>query len=74
MTEESLVADVGLEIIYGCDRFDKFDLKEIIKQEGFNIDSLKEKTEKWVRSHWPIGTDINMPASFIKQQLTYWYD
>lgn len=78
MTEDNLVADIGLEIIYGCDRFDKYDIKEIIKQEGFDVETLKKKTEEWVWDHWPkdaiVDVEYIIDAEFIKTQLHYWYD
>ena len=43
--QKELAIDVALEIVLGCDRFDRTDLREIIDQEEFDVEEMKQQTK-----------------------------
>jgi hypothetical protein len=47
--QKELAIDVALEIVLGCDRFDRTDLREIIDQEGFDVEEMKQQTKDYIK-------------------------
>lgn len=72
MTHDQLVADVGFEIIYGGDRFDAFDIRNIVDDNNFDVDKLKKDTKEWVRQHWPKEIS-DMNTEFVNMEINHWY-
>lgn len=70
--KDTLIADVAFEIIWGGDRFDKFDVRQIIKENNFDKDEIKEEVKKWVLSHWPSGS-CNASMTFVNKQLNLYF-
>ena len=40
--QKSLVMDVAWEIVLGCDRLGRTDLRAIVDQEGFDVEEMKK--------------------------------
>lgn len=50
--QKELAIDVALEIVLGCDRFDRTDLREIIDQEGFDVEEMKQQTKDYIKENF----------------------
>ena len=64
---QTLARDIADEIVLGCDRFDRNDLREIIEIEDIDIQSLRQQTfchlmDQYDRSMW------------CEKQLDYWFE
>ena len=46
--QKELAIDVALEIVLCCDRFDRTDLREIIDQEGFDVEEMKQCLRRYI--------------------------
>ena len=46
--QKELAIDIALEIVLGCDRFDRTDLREIIDQEGFDVEEMKQSLRRYI--------------------------
>ena len=70
--QKELAIDVALEIVYGCDRLDRTDLREIIDQEGFNAkEMMKETMLELKRLN---AKSYRCSSKFMNEQLAYWYE
>lgn len=69
-----LAFDVALEIVLGCDRFDRQDLRIFLEQEGadsaMDLENMKKQTEKYVKKEFPDDS----PDDWLKEELEYWYE
>lgn len=52
---KSLAEDMALEIIYGCDRFDKYDIKAICTTNNIALEDMRKLTEETVKKSYPKG-------------------
>ena len=66
-----LACDIALEIIYGCDLFDKYDIKAVCKKEGISLEDLRKLTEEEVKTNYSEGSDWT--EDFLQRQLDYWF-
>lgn len=64
---QTLAQDIVNEIIYGCDRFDRNDLREIIEIEDIDIQSLRHQTFCYL-------TDQYTRDLWNEKQLDYWFE
>lgn len=74
--QKELAIDVALEIVLGCDRFDRTDLREIIDQEGFDVEEMKQQTKDYIKENFQRKDESGYVAStdFVEKQLAYWYE
>lgn len=74
--QRELAIDVALEIVLGCDRFDRTDLREIIDQEGFDVEGMKQQTKDYIKENFQSKDESGYVAStdFVEKQLAYWYE
>lgn len=70
--QKELAIDVAWEIIYGCDRLDRTDLREIIDQEGFDAKEMMKETMLEVKRI--NAKNCRCSSKFINEQLAYWYE
>ena len=68
---KSLAEDIALEIIYGCDRFDKYDVKAICTTNGIALEGMRKLTEEMVKKSYPKGEAWS--EDFLQRQLDYWF-
>lgn len=66
-----LVNDVAMEIIMGCDRFDRSDLRGMIKVLGVDSSEVKKLVNENIRSNYPA---TSWTEEFLAEQLTHWFD
>lgn len=75
---ENLVQDLAMEIVYGCDRFDKYDIKPQIDylKESNQIDTFKEKVMAVIIELDPpcqgLEDDADEHLSFYQKTLDWW--
>ena len=71
---KELAIDVALEIVWGCDRFDRTDLREIIVQEGFDVEEMKQQTKDYIKENFQSKYERGYVAStdFVEEQSAYW--
>lgn len=67
----SLAEDIVLEIIYGCDRFDKYDVKAICVANDLKLEDLRKLTEEKVRKNYKEGDTWSEGS--LQRQLNYWF-
>lgn len=67
--QKELAIDVALEIVLGCDHFDRTDLRAIVDQEGFDVEEMKEQTRNYIENNYHGSSD-----DFVEEQLSYWYE
>lgn len=67
-----LAADIALEIIYGCDRFDKYDVKVICASNNIDLEDMRKLTEEIVKNNYATG-DETWNEDFLQKQLNYWF-
>ena len=74
--QKELAIDVALEIVLGCDRFDRQDLREFIDQDGFDIEELKQQTREYIKENFQAKDESGQIATndFVEEQLAYWYE
>ena len=74
--QKELAIDVALEIVLGCDRFDRTDLREIIDQEGFDVEEMKQQTKDYIKENFQTKDESGRvaPTDFVEEQLAYWYE
>lgn len=75
ITVEQLSDDICLEIIYGCDRFDKEDVNEMIALASIDRSELRQLTEtKLTAAIDRLGDAYSGNANdeFHQRQLNYW--
>lgn len=74
--QKELAVDVALEIVLGCDRFDRQDLREFIDQDGFDIEELKQQTREYIKKNFQDSDKYGQiaPNDFVEEQLSYWYE
>lgn len=74
--QKELAVDVALEIVLGCDRFDRQDLREFIDQDGFDIEELKQQTREYIKKNFQEKDESGQiaPNDFVEEQLAYWYE
>ena len=74
--QKELAIDVALEIVLGCDRFDRQDLREFIDQDGFDIEELKQQTREYIKENFQSKDESGQiaPNDFVEKQLAYWYE
>ena len=68
---KTIIEYIGMEIILGCDVFDKSDLLS----QDIDLESLRSDVESYIRRTWTSKeTDPNGAWSeeFLKSQLDYW--
>ncbi|MGL5012763.1 MAG: hypothetical protein ACRC6V_00520 [Bacteroidales bacterium] len=46
MNKSNLASDLALEIICGCDRFDRDDIRKIVNFSNNSLKELRKETEK----------------------------
>ena len=63
--------DMVLEIIYGCDRFDKYDVKAICVANDLKLEDLRKLTEEKVRKNYKEGDTWSEGS--LQRQLNYWF-
>ena len=68
---KKLVDDIALEIIYGCDRFDKYDIKAICTTNNIALEDIRKLTEEAVKKSYPKGEAWD--EDFLQRQLDYWF-
>lgn len=68
---KSLAEDIALEIIYGCDRFDKYDVKAICTTNNIALEDICKLTEEVVKKNYP--KDKAWSEDFLQRQLDYWF-
>ena len=75
-SKKELAIDVALEIVLGCDRFDRTDLREIIDQEGFDVEEMKQQTKDYIKENFQSKDESGhvAPTDFVEEQLAYWYE
>lgn len=74
--QKELAIDVALEIVLGCDRFDRTDLRELVDQEGFDVEEMKQQTKDYIKKNF-LSKDESIhvaPTDFVEKQLAYWYE
>lgn len=67
--QKSLAMDVAWEIVLGCDRLDRTDLRAIVDQEGFDVEEMKKQTRYYIENNYHGSSD-----DFVEEQLAYWYE
>lgn len=73
--QKELAIDVALEIVLGCDRFDRTDLREIIDQERFDVEEMKQQTEDYIKENFLKDKSGHIAQmDFVEEQLAYWYE
>lgn len=74
--QKSLAMDVAWEIVLGCDRLDRTDLRAIVDQEGFDIEEMKQQTKDYIKKNFQSKDESGHvdPTDFVEEQLTYWYE
>ena len=73
--QKELSIDVALEIVLGCDRFDRTDLREFIDQEGFDVEEMKQQTKDYIKENFLKNESGHVaPTDFVEEQLAYWYE
>lgn len=74
--QKELAIDVALEIVLGCDRFDRTDLREIVDQEGFDVEEMKQQTKDYIKENFQSKDESGhvAPTDFVEKQLAYWYE
>lgn len=74
--QKELAIDVALEIVLGCDRFDRTDLREFVDQEGFDVEEMKQQTKDYIKENFQSKDEIGhvAPTDFVEEQLAYWYE
>lgn len=74
--QKELAIDVALEIVLCCDRFDRIDLREIVDQEGFDVEEMKQQTKDYIKETFQSKDEIRYvaPTDFVEKQLAYWYE
>ena len=74
--QKELAVDVALEIVLGCDRFDRQDLREFIDQDGFNTEEMKQQTREYIKENFQAKDESGhiAPNDFVEEQLAYWYE
>lgn len=73
--QKELAIDVALEIVLGCDRFDRTDLREIVDQEGFDVEEMKQQTKDYIKENFLKDKSGHVaPMDFAEEQLAYWYE
>lgn len=70
MSIEDIAKDIVLEIVYGCDRLDRDDLKEYVVAEGWDINQVKEIITMVVFKE--LGGRMESEAH-LERQLEYWF-
>lgn len=68
---KSLAEDIALEIIYGCDRFDKYDVKAICATNNIDLEAIRKLTKEAVKKNYPKGEAWS--EDFLQRQLDYWF-
>ena len=68
---KSLAEDIALEIIYGCDRFDKYDIKAICTTNNIALEDMRKLTEEVVKNSYSKGEAWS--EDFLQRQLDYWF-
>ena len=73
--QKELAIDVALEIVLGCDRFDRIDLREFVDQEGFDVEEMKQQTKDYIKENFQSKDKSGHVVStdFVEEQLAYWY-
>lgn len=74
--QRRLAIGVALEIVWGCDRFDRTDLRELVDQEGFDVEEMKQHTKDYIKKNF-LSKDESIhvaPTDFVEKQLAYWYE
>lgn len=68
--QKELAIDVALEIVLGCDRTD---LREIIDQEGFDVEEMKQQTKDYIKENFQSKDESGhvAPTDFVEEQLAY---
>lgn len=74
--QKELAVDVALEIVLGCDRFDRQDLREFIDQDGFDTEEMKQQTREYIKKNFQDTDKYGhiAPNDFVEEQLAYWYE
>lgn len=74
--QKELAVDVALEIVLGCDRFDRQDLREFIDQDSFDIEEMKQQTREYIKENFQAKDESGQiaPNDFVEEQLVYWYE
>ena len=73
--QKELSIDVALEIVLGCDRFDRTDLREFIDQEGFDVEEMKQQTKDYIKENFLKNESGHVaPTDFVEEQLAYRYE
>lgn len=68
-TFDQLVDDLAMEIIYGCDRFDKYDVIDLI--ESFGKDKLREAVRTKIITDDP--DKVTYDDKFLEDSLNAWF-
>ena len=73
--QKELAIDVALEIVLGCDLFDRTDLREIIDQEEFDVEEMKQQTKDYIKENFLKDKSGHIALmDFAEEQLAYWYE
>ena len=73
--QKELAIDVALEIVLGCDRFDRTDLREFVDQEGFDVEEMKQQTKDYIKENFLKDESGHVaPTDFVEELLAYWYE
>lgn len=73
--QKELAIDVALEIVLGCDRLDRTDLREFVDQEGFDVEEMKQQTKDYIKDNFLKDESGHVaPTDFVEEQLAYWYE
>ena len=73
--QKELAIDVSLEIVLGWDRFDRTDLRELVDQEGFDVEEMKQQTKDYIKENFLKDESGHVaPTDFVEEQLAYWYE
>lgn len=70
MSIEDIAKDIVLEIVYGCDKLDRDDLKELVVAEGWDKNQVKEIITRVVFKE--LGGRMESEAH-LESQLEYWF-
>ena len=68
---KNLAEKIALEIIYGCDCFDKYDVKAVCTTNNIALEDIRKSTEEAVKKNYPEGEAWS--EDFLQRQLDYWF-
>ena len=71
-SENNLAADLALEIVYGCDRFDKADIKPLVLDIADLEEFRKLVYEKLDPPCQGLEDDADLHKEFYLRSINYW--